>query len=206
MSTEQSWKELNNQEDKDLSALLQPGRIQQLQSSNPLQKIKQNLLFSTMWCVVISVLYVVVIFYYPYWQIVVSIGVILVFTVLGGYSSFEKYRKINKAIPGNLSLLPEMEKHYHSIRSWIDLQLKAAVFIYPFGCCGGFMAGLMFSSGKTLADFMNKPRIIVWMLVTTIVIVPIGLWLAKRLLNKSYGQHLNVLKKNIDDLKMETPA
>jgi hypothetical protein len=156
-----------------------------------------------MWAVLFSLLYIAVLLYYPYWQILIGIGTILLFTFWGSISSYRLYRRIDQPAAGNKSLLATMEKHYASIQQWMNVQMKAAVFVYPAGCIGGGFVGLMAGSGKSLEHMLAKPGVFVWLLISTAFIVPCGLYLAKRLLYKSYGKHMVALKANIDELKSE---
>lgn len=203
MSIEQNWKQFNEEGDDDLSSLLQPGRIQKIQSSDPLLKIKRSLLISIIWAVLIAALYVFVLMRFPYWQVILCIGAVLLFTVWGGFTAYVQYKNIRPFVSGYQSLLAEMEKQYKGIHEWIKLQMKAAIFIYPAAAAGGFMIGGMAGSGKSIEEVFTKPSQIIWLLVVMAILVPCGLYLAKCLLNKSFGRHLVILKKNIDELKEE---
>src|SRR5258706_709424 len=203
MSIEQNWKNLDEQGDEDLLSLLQPGRIQKIQSSDPLLKIKRSLLFSIIWAVLIAALYVYILICFPYWQIILCIGVVLLFTVWGGFTAYTQYKNIDPFVSGYQSLLAEMEKQSKGIHEWIKLQMKAAIFVYPVAAAGGFMIGGMAASGKSITEVFTKPSQIIWLLVIMAILVPCGLYLARRLLQKSFGKHLILLKKNIDELKEE---
>jgi hypothetical protein len=206
MDIQENWKQLQEGYDKDLSALLQPGSIEKLKSSNPLIKIKRNLLASMIWAMLISILYLYVLVRFPYRQIVISIGIILIFTMWGFVSSYLQYKNIKTEVAGRLPLLAEMEKQYKSIQRWMKIQLKFAVFAYPAGAIGGFLVGIMAGSGKGIQHveaMLNKPAVILTLLVLIAVIVPCGLYLGKWLLDKSYGTHLLKLKHNIEALKEE---
>lgn len=203
MSIEKNWQQLNERTDEDLASLLQPGLIQKIQSADPLLKIKSNLRFSIAWAMLFSLLYIAVLLYYPYWQIMIGIGTIFLFTLWGSISSYRLYRRIDLSATVNNSLLATMEKHYTSIQQWMDVQMKAAIFVYPAGCLGGGFVGLVAGSGKSLEYMLAKPGVLVWLIIITAFIVPCGLYLAKRLLYKSYGRHMIVLKANIDELKSE---
>ena len=91
---------MNEGDDDDLSSLLRKGRLQKMHSSNPLQKIKYYLVVSIAWAVLIAALYIYVLIRFPYWQVIVCIGAVLLFTVWGGYTSFVQYKNIRPAVPG----------------------------------------------------------------------------------------------------------
>jgi len=48
---------------------------------------------------------------------------------------------------------------------------------------------------------MSKPIMILALLICIAVLTPAGYYLAKWLSHKAFGQHLKLLKQNIDDLK-----
>lgn len=201
MSIEQNWKKMNEGADDDLSSLLQKGRLQKMHSSNPLQKIKYYLVVSIAWAVLIAALYIYVLIRFPYWQVIVCIGAVLLFTVWGGYTSWVQYKSIRPSVPGDQPLLAEMEKHYTGIRDWMRLQMKVAIFVYPVAAAGGFMIGGIVGSGKSIEYFLSKPVVILALIIAVVVLVPCCIWLAKWMFKKSYGKHLATLKKNIDALK-----
>jgi hypothetical protein len=201
MSIEQNWKQLNEGGDDDLSSLLQPGRLQNIHSSNPLQKIKRHLFINICWGLVIILLYVFVMIKFPFWQIWLTIGLTLAFTVWGVCTAYIQYKGIRPGASSQSSLLVEMERHYEGIRNWVKLQMKVAVFIYPVAAVGGFMVGGIPGSGKSIEVFLNKPFVWVALLITVAILVPCGLYTAKWMLAKSFGKYLTVLKKNIDELK-----
>ena len=203
MSIEQNWKKMNEEGDDDLSSLLREGRLQKMHSSNPLQKIKYSLVVSIAYAILIAALYVYVLIRFPYWQVIVCIGIVLLFTIWGGYTSYIQYRNIRPWVSGSKPLLEEMEKHYTGIRDWMRLQMKVAIFIYPVAAAGGFMIGGIVGSGKSIDYFLSKPVVIIALIIAVVVLVPCCIWLAKWMFKKSYGKHLATLKKNIDALKEE---
>lgn len=200
MNIEQNWKQLNEQGDEDLSGLLQPGKLKKLHSSNPLQKIKFYLLVSVIWSVLIAGLYVFIMYRFPQWPVLLCIGVVLVFTLWAGYTSWQQYKSIHPGTQG-ASLLAEMQKHYDAIHAWMKTQMRVSIFVYPVAVTGGFMVGGMMGSGKSIAYFLSKPPVVVALLVSVAVLVPLCTWLAKWMFRKSFGKHLATLKDNIDTLK-----
>jgi signal transduction histidine kinase len=200
MNLENSWKQLGQQKDEDLSSLLQAGSFRKLHSSNPLHKIKNSLVFSMVWAVVIASGYVYVMILFPQWQVLLCIGIVLLFTLWAGYTAYLQYRNIRLFVMED-SLLAEMKKHYAGINSWMKMQMKAAIFVYPMAAAGGFMIGGMLGSGKSIESFLGKPVIIIALIITICILVPLSMQLAKWLFKKSFGKHLAQLKKNLDELE-----
>lgn len=200
MSIENNWRQLNEKKDDELSFLLQSGKFRKLHSSNPLQKIKNNLVISIIWAVLIAAAYIYVMIQFPQWPVLLCIGVVLLFTLWAAYTAYLQYRSIQLFVIEN-SLLAEMEKHYAGINNWMKAQMKVAVLVYPVAAVGGFMIGGMLGSGKSIEWFLSKPIVIISLVITIAVLVPLSMWLAKWLFKKSFGKHLKLLKKNIDELR-----
>jgi hypothetical protein len=202
MKPDEQWKKLEEQQDKDLSALINMKTISSLPSIDPLEKIKRNLIINSLWGVLIVALYIYILVHFPFWQIFVSIGLVMLFTILGVYSALTLYLRMNQKLPAN-SVLNEMERHYQNIQQWMRIQQNIGLFLYPVSAAGGFMLGGFVGSGKPIEVFMGKPIIIIILLVTIAILVPICHKLAKWMNRKSFGRYADQLKRNIEDLKSE---
>jgi hypothetical protein len=200
MSIEKTWRDIDEQPDEALLSLLKPKALNQLQSKNPLNTIRKNLLRNGIMGVIISCFYIFCIVSFPYWQIQTCIGAVLLFTIWATAGAF----RLRNAIDGNvetLSLLEEMQRHYTNIQQWINSQKWAGLIIYPVSAAGGFMLGGVMGAEKPVDEIMAKPIMIWALLICMAVLTPIGYFLAKWLSHKAFGKHLKILKQNIDDLK-----
>ncbi|RTL60677.1 MAG: hypothetical protein EKK37_00535 [Sphingobacteriales bacterium] len=198
MNLEEQWKNMEK-EDEDLSSLLNRGIVKS-PSKDPLEKIKRNLLINAFLGMVIAAGYIVVFFYFPVWQVLLSIGIVFVFTVWAVIKTLFLYRDLQKKNNGS-SVLQEMERHYNAIQTWSRIQLQAGLFIYPVSAAGGFMVGGTLGSGKPISEFMQKPFIILTLLITIVILVPICFYFAKWMCKKAFGVYAHQLKENIDRLK-----
>ena len=202
MNIEEQWKDMGEQQDKDLASLLKMPGIANLASKDPLQKIKNNLLIHCVWAVIISGLYIFILVRFPFWQLMLSIGIVLLFTVLAIIKSLQLYQKLSVNNPA-LTVLQQMEHHYYTIQKWISIQQWVGLFIYPVSAAGGFMLGGFIGSGKPIEVFMQKPAMIITLLISIAVLVPACFYLAKWMSRKAFGQYAEALKQNIDSLKKE---
>jgi hypothetical protein len=200
MNIEQNWKQQNEQGDEDLSGLLQPGKLKKLHSSGPLQKIKDYLLISFVFALLVAAFYVYVMFLFPQWPVLLCVGIVLLFNLWAGYTAWQQYKTIEPAAQGP-SLLAQLQKHHDAIHAWMKTQLRVAIFVYPVAATGGFMVGGMEGSGKSIAYFMGKPVIQVTLLITLAVLVPLCIWLAKWMFKKTFGRHLARIRENMEALK-----
>lgn len=203
MSINKTWEAINDPHDDDLSSLLKTTRLSKISSHNPLEKIKKNLLLNMILALFICGLYIWVIFTFRIWQVQLAIFIVLIFSLWAIYTAYHQYKRIGTIISSSSSLLSEMKRHYASIMDWMSLQQRVALFIYPVSATGGFMLGGAEGSGKPVAEFMSKPLILIVLVIALLVLVPACYYLAKWMFKISFGKHLAVLKRNIEELEEE---
>jgi Flp pilus assembly protein TadB len=200
MSLEQSWKE-SSQTDQDLTSMLNAG-FRRIPSKDPLQKIRRNLLGGIILGVLIAIIYVIVMYKFPVWQVFISIGTVFLFTVWATVRSFRLYREITTTIEG-ASLLRQLETYYESLKRWMRIQESVALWIYPASAAGGFMIGGSIGAGKSIDEVMQKPVMIIFLLIVVALLVPLCFLLTRFLTRKMFGRYTQQLKDNIDILKSE---
>lgn len=198
MNLGEQWKDLN-EGDADLAALIGKG-VPSRPSIDPIERIKRNLRLNAIFGIVIALAYVVLMFRFPVWQVLVSIGIVFFFTVWAVTRGLIMYRDMRHHNLNN-SLLEEMERHYTAITSWDSMQQKLGMFVYPVAAAGGFMVGGALGSGKPIDIVMSKPIMVYSMIIMAAILVPIGLKVAKWMSRKAFGQYADQLKANIDALK-----
>jgi hypothetical protein len=202
MNMEGQWKDMGEHQDKDLVSLLKMSKISKLPSKDPLAIIKRNLVINSMFGVAISGLYIFILVRFPFWQIIVCIGIVLLFTIWAIGNGFQLYKKIQSGNPAN-SVLQQMEEHYHNIKRWMTIQQWVGLIIYPISGAGGFMLGGYVGSGKPIDVIMQKPGMIISLLIVIVILVPCCFYLAKWMNRKAFGRYAEALKQNIEALKKE---
>ena len=204
MNTEnKTWKKLESGADQDLSSMIDQGRIQKIRSQNPLVKIKQNILINMAWGVLVCILYVVVLFRYPYAEVRVCLGIVLIFSIWALLTAFMQYRKMDTGIVADRPVLDEIQRQRLSIMNWMQSQARVALFVYPISAAGGFMLGGALGSGKPVAVFMSKPMIWVIFVVVVAILVPLCHLLTKWMYKLSFGKHLDNLQRYIEELQAD---
>lgn len=195
----QSWQPL----DQDLDELLRPGFASQLQPHHPLVKLKKNLLINTIWGILITIAYFIIIITTPVWQVQLALGITSGFNMIILAQAIGLYRSIPVTISSSDSVLSILKKHHQEISAWCTMQNKLAIWVYPVAATGGYIYGGVMSSGKSLEELFESP-LFVWVLpVLLVVLVPLGLYLSKYMTQKAFGVHLDNLKKNIQALEQE---
>jgi hypothetical protein len=202
MSIEKDWDKLNEGQDDDLSSLLRPSKLSGLSSKNPLEKIRKNLLKNILSVAIICTGYIAIIIYFRIWQVQLSIGLVLLFSLWGLYTAIVQYKKLKTTVSVS-PVLDELKRHHESITAWMKAQQRVALLIYPISAAGGFMLGGVLGSGKTVEVFLSKPFVIVALIIAVAILTPAAHYLAKWMCKYSFGKHLDALKENIEALEAE---
>lgn len=200
METTNNWQSWQP-EDKDLDILLQPGFTHHMQPNHPLMKLKKNLLVNTIWGILITIGYIVIMIMTPIWPVLVALGITTAFNVLIIVQAIQLYRSIKTSISSTDSVLSILKKHYQEISAWCTMQNKLAIWVYPFAAVGGYVYGGVLSSGKSFEELFSSPLFFWALAVMLIILIPISLYAAKYMTRKAFGVHLETLKATIQNLE-----
>jgi len=202
-SENKSWKQLEINIDEDLSTLINLSGISKIQSRNPLLQIKRNLLINMIWGFLVCCAYIAMIIFFNYWQVTVAMTMVLAFSIWALIGTLIQYHNLDTKVFSNRPVLQELRRQHQSITSWIRLQSRTAIVIYPVSAAGGFMLGGAVSSGKSVAVFMSKPLMLFIFLVLVGILTPLCHQLARWMSTKSFGKYLDALQKNMEELETE---
>lgn len=200
MDIEKSWNEWKA-EDGDWDSLVKESISKNRQTLDPLFKLRRNLKINIGWAILICLLYVAAIIYFTLPLFRITMLLMLGFSVWALITAINLYKSIEPGINSSHSLLEDMQRHYNAIHWWMKTSEKVALFFYPIGAVGGFMMGGVVGSGKTLGEFMSKPPVLIALLIVLVTLIPACYYLAKWMNRKAFGDHLEKLKENIDQLK-----
>lgn len=201
MNAEQNWKQMNELNDEDLSALLNTSAIAKVQSNSPLNKIRTSFFYNILWTILFSCLYLILFFVIDFWQIKAALVFLIVVHILGILSAYKQYKNINPVIMADQSVLEELKRQHRSVKNWMNAHLRSGLLFYPVSIGGSFLLGGAIGSSKSVEDFVSRPYMLLTTIILIIVLTPFCHFLAKKMLKSSFGKHLNDLQKNIDDLE-----
>ncbi|ULQ52250.1 hypothetical protein [Flavihumibacter fluvii] len=200
MDTTNNWQSWQPKDD-DLENLLQPGFANRLQPHHPLLKLKRNLYINTVWGILITVVYCIIIIRTSIWPVQLALGITSVFNIVILVQAIQLYRSIRTNISSTDSVLDIMKNHHREISAWCSMQHKLALWVYPVAATGGYIYGGALSSGKSFEELFAEP-VFLWALpVTLVVLVPVSHFAAKWLTRKTFGVHLDMLKSTIRTLE-----
>lgn len=199
MDLEKTWKSIDVK-DGLLENILDKPVYHPPASQHPLRKLRTNLLIGIGWGILITLGYILILFYFPIWQVQSVVVLLIAFNTWLILYSWILYRKTPSSISPSLSIREEIEKNHRSFMRWWKLQEWVGLFVYPFAATGGFFLGGTIGSGKTVEQLLSNPSILWTLLILIIIIVPASFLFARWMFRFSYGRHLDRLKMMLDDL------
>lgn len=169
-------------------------------SATPLRKLKRNLKIGIAYALVISMLYGVLIYMFPLWQVQLGLIVVTAFNVWIAYHSYQLVKKINAYDPSR-NVLVTLRTVYSGFKEWFRQQYRMAALVYPVAAAAGYMLGGTIGSGLSIEEFFAKPFVGWALLGVIIVLVPLGLLLAKWMNRRAYGRYVDQLRETITALE-----
>jgi hypothetical protein len=178
------------------------GQLKSSNQSNPLKKMKKLLLQNMIGVTVCITFYIAIIYFFNFWQIRALTGITLVFTIWALINARQLYRSVNNNVSAT-NLLAELKRNRDALNSWMRIQMRVAVFIYPFCAAGGYLWGGVIGSGKDVSAFMSKP-IAGWALIACIIVLtPLGYLAGKWMFKKTFGTVVTQLDQHIASLSAD---
>lgn len=201
MDIEQVWKG-HMAETSSLPDMQSIGQLKPSNQSNPLKKMKKLLVQNMVGVALCVAFYVVIIYFFNFWEIRVLIGITLAFTLWAIADAWRLYRSVNVNVSAN-NLLAELKRNRDALDAWMRVQNRVALYIYPFSVSGGYIWGGVMGSGKDVHVFMSKP-IVWWLLIICIAIMtPLAYKLAKWMFKKTFGKVIIQLDESIVSLEAD---
>ncbi|MEO5912209.1 MAG: hypothetical protein ABIP95_15065 [Pelobium sp.] len=165
---------------------------------NPLKMAREKILTNLIWTILIGLIYIPIVFFYHFWQIQLFIGITLIFSFWSGYTTYLLYQSVDQNVSAN-NLLAELKRVVNTLNKWMHIQMKVALFIYPFSLAGGFLLGGVIK-GKTVEQFLERPIAIYALILSIMVFTPICYYLTKLMFRYSFGKLIKQMQKLIEEL------
>jgi len=199
MNLEDLWKQHENT-GIEISDLLQTSHWKKGGQAYPLKKIKRNLLYSLPVNVLISLIYVYVIFKFDFWPSQIGLALLLAFNCWAFFNTMKIYRSIPEQLLTHSSLHETLLVTFQTLRKWIRNSEYTGVLIYPIALTSGFLLGGWEGSGLPMEEFMAKPFVLIVFALSMAFLIPLCFITTRVLFRFSYGKYLKQLEKNIGEL------
>jgi hypothetical protein len=203
MDLDKIWGELGKE---PVEGVLIKGQqqLKNVKSLHPLIEVRNNLRITNIWGIVISIGYIVLMIFYPYWQVILGFSIVLTFNIVFIFQGIKLRKQLPLSVDAGHSMLHEMEVHHAALTKWIENQMYAARCVFPVAAASGFMMGGIWGSGKSLEQLFNKPIFPISMIISAVLFSFAGMWLVRKMFGISYQKFLNRLKVNIDQLEQKS--
>ena len=198
MDLQEAWKNL----DKSKFKAPLPDEHELLvrkQSHHPVKKLIQYFQLGLAFAIIFEVgfIYLTIVLPQPIVKIFLFIVVLLyVFFFVINYRILQNIQRLYRLDSDIKSTLKNI---YESTTSMLAFQHKCALFIYPICGTAGFLMGL--SIEKDAFTLIQKPFVIISLIVTLAIITPLAYWLARWMEKVSYRKYLNQLRDIIHQLE-----
>ena len=168
-------------------------------SKHPVRKLERAFLAGLLFVVTFELIFLYLFWVFQHPLVRFFLVLVIICYILFFIWNYKVYRLIRQGIDFGGNLKSTLNKIYQDVTASLQFQRKAALFIYPIAAAAGFLMG--FATQKDPSVIMDKPWIIVIMVVTAIVLTPLGYWLARWMEKVSYGKYCDQLKQLIDEMK-----
>ena len=166
-------------------------------------KIQRSLMLNIAFSIPVCLFFIWIIYTYPFWILRIIVLLLLAFTAVMIASALRLLKGIAGVQLTNENLLAQLEFYHRNIRQWIRTQEKFGAFFYPVSITGGFLLGGTISSGKHMQELLSKPPLLIALATCWLLFTPLSIWLVRKMNHISYGQYLDQIQANIDELKVQ---
>jgi len=201
MSIEQNWKQLDKQQDEDLSSLLRNFDPSKPAFRHPLEHIRNRMRLGMMILLIFLCAFTVILVLYPAWPLNLGLCVMISYILWGIFSYWRLYDRISNTLIAPRSLLDEMRRHYRTLVSQRKMSIRLGLILWPVSVVTGEMFGHLLGSDEPLVVYMQKTSSLIEWAVGVVILVPISYFLTKSLTKGIYQRDLEALQRNIRELE-----
>jgi Ca2+/Na+ antiporter len=167
------------------------------ESSSAIYQLKKSLRHKINWVIFfITGIVIWMLFSLQRPELLLIQGVFLAYYVLAFVTLWLQYRKMGAEPDLSENTLTVMKNNAGFIKKAIDLETRIGLFVFPIAIVGGMLISRHYD-GVTLAETFSDARLLTFMLVLVIILVPILHFAGKKMNNMAFGKHINRLDENI---------
>ena len=197
---EKDWRSFEP-EDIDLDQMLNKLKVSELHSTNVLARVRKSLFVSTATGIPITVAFIIFIVFAKLPE-----ARLLLLVAAGGciwsiLETIKLYRKIDiHVLPGD-ALLQQLKLNRQYIISYINIQEKGSVFIYPFSISGGYLYGGALNHHKSAGMVLSQQPMLVGLILAIVILTPLCYIVVHYAFKYMFGKHLKKLSDIIGQLE-----
>ncbi len=196
------WKQ-NESSGREITDLLKNTHWKKGGHIYPLKKIRRNLLYALPVNVLISLVYLFLIFKFDFRPTQIGLSILFLFNCWSFYKALKIYESIPEHLITDSSLLETLAVTCQTLKKWIRNSEYTAVFLYPVAITSGFLLGGWLGSGLPMEKFMAIPFVVIAFALSIVILIPVCFLLTRLMFRFSYGKYLKQLENNIRELKTD---
>ncbi len=202
MDLREHWNQISSEQIEDTKTskedIMQAIRAK---SQAPLDKLRKKLYAKILWTDLGIIFFAIMFFLTDIVAIKVLIGVIGACYIVGFIFLVKEYLELRETITMDENLLQTLSRYYQKFTSIMKYEERFGLFVYPISASAGFLFGA--SIETPLEENLARPVFTVILVIVVAILVPLSHWLAKWMNRKAFGQYLDKLQLNIEQLQGE---
>lgn len=169
-------------------------------SKHPVRKLERAFLAALIFVIAFQGVFLYLFFSFDHPLVRTFVALVIISYLFFFVVNFRVYRKIREGIDFSENLQSTLVSIYNNVTEGLRFQRKAALFIYPIAASAGFLIG--FATEKDPSVVVEEAWILLIMVIASLVLTPVGYFLAKWMEKVSYGKYCAQLKTLIDEMEV----
>lgn len=169
-----------------------------VKSKGTMETLRKKVLYKFLFCLFFTICIAALI---PFAGIVpaqILLTILLAAYIVGGVLILQEYKELGKETDPTQSLSANLIFFRDRIKKVLKYEELIGLVLYPISLSAGFILGL--SNGGN-GSYMEKPSDWIALAVALVVGVPLSNWGAKKMNKKAFGEYIERLEFDIEELK-----
>lgn len=169
-----------------------------VKSKGTMETLRKKVLYKFLFCLFFTICIAALI---PFAGIVpaqILLTILLAAYIVGGVLILQEYKELGKDTDPTQNLSANLIFFRDRIKKVLKYEELIGLVLYPISLSAGFILGL--SNGGN-GNYMEKPSDWIALAVALVVGVPLSNWGAKKMNKKAFGEYIERLELNIEELK-----
>lgn len=172
------------------------------ESNSSLLILYRGLMIKSKWVLLFIALFTMgMVFSYNRLEVVMTLGMINVFYIIGYWRIKRSLKKVEKELDLDRNILHTLKVNYQLIKSILESESRNMIIFIPIMIMAALSLPKMFM-GTSLIDLLTNIDFLVIAILCTLIVTPIVYILGDKANNIAFGLHLERLTKNIHNLEL----
>lgn len=197
----EQWKKI--EESKVISNPIKKEEVMEAiyrKSTGTMETLRKRLLYKMIWVVFFIVTFIAMLIFTPA-NVVINLifGIAILFYLIGAAGLYRYYHKMGAELSGETTL-GVLKKNYRLVKDALNFESVLMYPLIPFMLVGGMiLPGLL--DGQELSNIVGNNKFVVIMLIGLAVLVPMFIWVSKKMNKLAYGSYMDKLQDHIQEME-----